>query len=556
MADGVSQPSRSPKDQPAKDSAGRGAKAPPPVSGTEALATSASDQKLDDAPEMLGEFRLLRRLGRGGMADVYLAEQTSLKRNVAIKILRGENVEDENLVRRFQTEAKAAGGLNHPNIVQVYVIGEEQGVHFIAQEYVQGQNLREFINRKGPPDLNVALHIMRQVAAALHVASEAGIVHRDIKPENILITRKGEVKVADFGLAQLTLGGERLNLTKENTTLGTPLYMSPEQVNGSKLDPRSDIYSFGVTCYHMLSGAPPFQGDNAIAVAVQHLKNEPEPLEKRRPGLPPLLYTIIEKMMAKDLTARYQTAQAVLKEIKRLRQEGAGAESVDDAGVSTTGAGRLQPILAFADRPLRRQVWLIATLALLVGAGAAGAGWLMRTKNPLVESPPARKAVIPDKKGTVQEQFLLAMTDRTSEPAWRAVIEHFPRETKYVHRAKEQLAMLLLNNRDDARAQELFDELARVSDGDKSHRILGRVGQAFLATERGEYEESQKILAAIRPDFATFQPTDWIRQVVRHTSRKNQEVLKSDEGAKWEALLSPPPPPPPPPPADGGFGEQ
>ena len=194
----------------------------------------------------LGDFRILRRLGRGGMAEVYLAEQTSLKRNVALKVLRDEWVGDETHLSRFAREAKAAAGLNHPNIVQVFAVGEEAGVHFIAQEYVQGRNLREFLTREGIPQLPAALHIIKQVAAALQAAGEAGIVHRDIKPENIMITPKLQVKVTDFGLAQLSESGERVNLTQVGITMGTPLYMSPEQVNGKKLDQRSDIYSLFV----------------------------------------------------------------------------------------------------------------------------------------------------------------------------------------------------------------------------------------------------------------------------------------------------------------------
>src|SRR5579863_6052328 len=179
----------------------------------------------DLTDKMLGDFRILRRLGQGGMAEVYLAEQTSLKRNVAIKVLNQDRVGDGSYLKRFKTEAMAAGSLNHPNIVQVIMIGEQDGIQYIAQEYVPGMNLREFLTRKGPPELAVSLRIFKQVALALQAAHAAGIVHRDIKPENIMLTRKGEVKVADFGLVQLTQGGERVNLTQDGVTMGTPLYM-------------------------------------------------------------------------------------------------------------------------------------------------------------------------------------------------------------------------------------------------------------------------------------------------------------------------------------------
>ena len=249
-----------------------------------------SSAEADLSGRQLGDFHLLRRLGRGAMADVYLAEQERLKRRVAVKILKPELAGDRTYLQRFELEAQAAASLVHANIVQIYEVGCVEQLHYIAQEYVQGQNLREYIARHGPPDLPHALSIMRQVAAALAKAAEQGVVHRDIKPENIMLTAGGEVKVADFGLARLTREGAANDLTQVGITLGTPLYMSPEQVEGKPLDPRSDIYSFGVTCYHMLAGAPPFRGETALGVAVQHLKKQPQPLEslRRRPAARPV----------------------------------------------------------------------------------------------------------------------------------------------------------------------------------------------------------------------------------------------------------------------------
>src|SRR5438477_4222174 len=213
----------------------------------------------------LGDFHLLRRLGQGGMGQVYLAEQISLKRKVAIKTMRTDLAVSAVSLQRFKAEAEAIARLNHANIVQVYAIGEEAGLHYMALEYVEGRNLREFLSKKGPPELPLALSIMRQVAAALQRAGELGIVHRDIKPENILLTRRGEVKVADFGLSRCYADGQpATHLTQPGLTMGTPLYMSPEQIQGNPVDPRSDIYSFGVSCYHMLTGQPPFRGQTAL----------------------------------------------------------------------------------------------------------------------------------------------------------------------------------------------------------------------------------------------------------------------------------------------------
>ena len=305
-------PSPPPAEQPRQPS-----KADGPAAASVA-ATDAVGVATDLGNKQLGEFRLIRPLGHGGMAEVYLAEQTSLHRSVAIKVLRPELLTDTTIVKRFEQEAQAAAGLIHPNIVQVYAFGQQDGIHYIAQEYVQGLNLRQFLNRKGPPDLLVAYHVMRQVAAALAVAGDAGIVHRDIKPENILITRKGEAKVTDFGLAQLSLSENRVQLTQVGITMGTPLYMSPEQIAGDPVDHRSDIYSFGVTCYRLLSGRPPFRGDTSLTLAMQHLTKTPEPLGTLRSDLPPVMGEIVHKMMARLPADRYQHAREITQDLEKL----------------------------------------------------------------------------------------------------------------------------------------------------------------------------------------------------------------------------------------------
>ena len=271
---------------------------------------------VDLTGKKLGEFQLLRPLGSGGMADVYLAEQTSLQRYVAVKIMKPALMahSGQDLVARFKQEAMMAAGLNHPNIVQVYTIGQVDGLHFIAQEFVQGKDLATILKGRGNPNIATALHVMKQVASALKASGQAGIVHRDIKPENILVAKKGEIKVADFGLAQL---GES---TKDNkgVTMGTPLYMSPEQVSGRELDPRSDVYSFGVTAYQLLCGETPFKGNSAVAIAKQHLTTSPPPLKEKNPALPDILCRMVHRMMAKRRSLRYQSADEVLEDLKKL----------------------------------------------------------------------------------------------------------------------------------------------------------------------------------------------------------------------------------------------
>src|SRR5580704_17755787 len=330
---------------------------------SDATAPELFEEISEDGIKQLGEFRILRPLGRGGMSEVYLAEQTSLHRQVAVKVLRPELLSDVTILKRFELEAKSAAGLMHSNIVQVYSFGQQDGLYYIAQEYVQGMNLRQLLNRRGPPELLVAYHIMRQVAAALTVAAEAGIVHRDIKPENILITRKGEAKVADFGLAQLAQSEQRVDLTQVGMTMGTPLYMSPEQINGESVDHRSDIYSFGVTCYRMLSGHPPFRGDTTLSVAMQHLTRKPEDLGTLRKDLPPVICEIVHKMMARSPGDRYQHAREIthdLKKVGRMIKEdpnAAGAVKLSEITTPTSTSSPAASTIAAVAAPSGPPTW-------------------------------------------------------------------------------------------------------------------------------------------------------------------------------------------------------
>src|SRR6478735_4304845 len=251
------------------------------------------------------------------MAEVYLAQQISLARQVAFKVLNEELARDPNYVRRFNHDARAAAALVHAGIVQIYDVGEDQGVHYIVQKYVPRRNLSEVALGSGSLSPQLTLDIMRQVTAALCKASSEGIVHRDIKPENIMLAKSGEVKVADFGLARV-VGDGGANLTQIGITMGTPLYMSPEQIEGRELDSRSDIYSLGVTAWHMLAGQPPFTGDSPLAVAVQHLNQPPPSLAARRPKMPPRFAQLIERMMAKKPDDRFSDPTALLAELHAL----------------------------------------------------------------------------------------------------------------------------------------------------------------------------------------------------------------------------------------------
>ncbi|HBH50464.1 MAG TPA: serine/threonine protein kinase [Planctomycetaceae bacterium] len=510
------------------------------------------DSQMPDS-QMMGEFRIIRRLGQGGMAQVYLAEQTSLGRKVALKVLRPERVQTASNLKRFQTEAAAAAALNHPNIVAVYVLGEHAGQNFIVQEYVAGGNLREWISRKGPPEVLPAVQILKQTAAALEAAHAHGIVHRDIKPENILLTPKGDVKVADFGLAQLTLDGERVNQTQEGVTMGTPLYMSPEQVSASKLDARSDIYSLGVTAYHLLSGKPPFAGKTAMAVAMAHVRQKPQPLQEQREDLPPVLCRIVHKMMAKDPEKRYQSAADLLRDLNRFSQMGsrgaggAAVEESDDAEVGQT------PTRAAVERPTgtwpRRLVtaiwrapdrsWLgyllrVCGLALVVAGGAAGAGWLMRTPDPFAAEP-GRRADVPN-LGSADKQYFQAMTLGDSIPAWQAVIDYYPEKQLYRNYAVKQLGMLHLAKGNYSEAQACFDQLAALPSSETKLRAVGQAGQAILLQHvRNDHRASQELLSKLAGAYAGLDP--WLKEQVADTIQRNRRQLQEDLNSNLKSIL-------------------
>lgn len=481
-----------------------------PSSG-KAPSTAQGDESAEGAGRMVGEFRLLRRLGKGGMAEVWLAEQTSLKRNVALKFLRSDLNSDATYIRRFETEAKAAAGLNHPNIVQVYSTGVDGAEHFIAQEYVHGQTLRSLLQKKGPLDVSLALLIMRQTAAALQAAAERGIVHRDIKPENIMITRKGEVKVADFGLAQVSFGGEKLNLTQEGTTMGTPLYMSPEQVHGKPLDHRSDVYSFGVTCYHMLTGQPPFNGDSPVAVAVQHINTEPTPLAQKRADLPKPVCDIIHRMMAKRPEDRYSSAQEVLADIRKVAKalkDTGHANNVQLAALAGGDGSRNGGVDGTAS-PLGRRPRLAVALLSLLAVGLGGAfGYAQRVRLPEstgLSVPPA---------GSAKEQFLKAMLLVDNEDAWLAVRKNYPGDKLWSIKATEQLGLLYLRDRqrwNDARDRfvELQQARQQGPEGERYY-VEGTIGLAALHAYEKQFSAAQQELGRVREQMSIVSPS-WQR---------------------------------------------
>jgi len=435
----------------------------------------------------LGDFRVDRLLGRGGMGEVYLARQISLNREVAFKVLRPEMLANATYLTRFESEAWAAAKLNDPNIVHIYSLGSIDGISFIAMEYVHGTNLKDYLQKKTTPELMLALSIMRQAGSAIKAAGEVGLVHRDIKPENLLLTRKGLVKVADFGLCR-DQDSEQPHLTQPGVTMGTPLYMSPEQAQGHQLDHRSDLYSLGVTFYHLLAGKPPFQAESPLALALKHIKDVPVDLSVHRPDLSADLCRLVMKLIEKEPGERYQSAGEMLRELARVRETIVAAHASAPAIASTTPAITMPETSILAkpepswisqslshSRPPTRLIALSMAGGLLLGGAI---GWWLRPADLLAttarspSTPPALWMApgwseIP-RQSSPEAQYRYAQLQAepgSREAAWIAVVGYYPdsRDSReWNERAYTQLARLLFRDHDPARLKAFSAELARL----------------------------------------------------------------------------------------------
>jgi serine/threonine-protein kinase len=468
----------------------------------------------------LKDFYVLRRLGRGAMAEVYLAQQPSLGRQVALKVLNADLALDPTYVRRFDHEARAAAALVHGSIVQIYEVGQEDGIHYIAQEYVAGRNLGEVIRGSGSLAPALALSIVRQVAAALAKAASENIVHRDIKPENIMLAASGEVKVADFGLARVqggnSLGGSQAaNFTQIGVTMGTPLYMSPEQIEGRELDSRTDIYSLGVTTHHMLAGEPPFNGDTPLAVAVQHLNHRPAPLAARRPDVPPRFAQVVERMMAKSPADRFNDPAALLVELHTLAAEGAqqgwakGLDSssltqillaADQRSAATARLDDLMKTTAMLQPKRASRRWMVAGLAGCALVGAA----LAALTGPRSLWAGARLG--PPLRDTVWAQLYQAKQVDT-EAAWQAAI-NFPNATLYQRNlAKQGLIYHYFQKQEYEKAVETLRELT-VHDDSKAFAIAGLVvAYTNLNDDEQAFDENSLLTTQMRAALSQQSPT-------------------------------------------------
>jgi beta-lactam-binding protein with PASTA domain/predicted Ser/Thr protein kinase len=351
-----------------------------------------------------GRYRIVRKLGAGGMADVYLAEDQELGRRVAIKILNDRHAADDSFIERFRREAKNAAGLSHPNIVSVYDRGEAEGTYYIAMEYLEGRSLKELIVSRGSAPVKLAIDYARQILAAVGFAHRHGIVHRDIKPHNVMVGPEGRLKVTDFGIARSGAS----QMTEVGSIIGTAQYLSPEQARGSRVDQTSDVYSVGVVLYEILTGQVPFTGDTPLEIAMKHLSEVPRPPSELRPDVPHDLDLVVLRALAKDPSERYQTAEEMDADLERVLQGlPVGEETATAATAVLAGSGALaaaptsvitRPTQVAPSRPAppgatppagyygyegpprrRRPVWpWILAVLLLAAAGAAA--WFAYTK--------------------------------------------------------------------------------------------------------------------------------------------------------------------------------
>jgi eukaryotic-like serine/threonine-protein kinase len=321
-----------------------------------------------------GRYELKYVLGTGGMSSVYCAFDTLLERNVALKVLHDQYGDDEEYVERFRSEARSVAQLSHPNIVTVIDRGEEDGKQFIVFEVIEGENLKELVERGGPLPVRRALELGLQVGGALAFAHGQGLVHRDVKPQNVLLNDEGRAKVTDFGIARVL---DAVSHTETGTVLGTSHYIAPEQARGEQIDAQTDIYSFGVVLYELLTGELPYPGDNFLTVAMKHV-NDPSPnVLDRRPDTPLRLASLIERCMAKAPADRPTSMDEVVAELEACLAE----LDAKDGGEATMIIRKPVAAPARAQRrePRRRSTWvpLLATLlGLLLLAAAAGGIYL------------------------------------------------------------------------------------------------------------------------------------------------------------------------------------
>jgi serine/threonine-protein kinase len=372
-----------------------------------------------------GRYLIIRKLGSGGMANVYLAHDQELGRRVAIKILDDRHARDAQFIERFRREAQHAAGLSHPNIVSVYDRGEAEGTYYIAMEYVEGRTLKELLLARGPSPLGIAVDYTRQILSALRFAHRNGIVHRDIKPHNVIVDGEGRVKVMDFGIAR---AGTASQMTEAGSIIGTAQYLSPEQARGAPVDQTSDLYSTGIVLYELLTGTVPFTGETPVEIAMKHLSQVPAPPSSHRPEVPRDLDYVVLRALAKDPADRYHSAEDMDSDLERIgRGIGVSAETAEAATSvlsrtevgealttvgppATTGTTYTPGRYYEYDEPPRRNSLLPWLLALLLLAGVVVGGFFawQAIQNQLEATEPV---AVPDVEGMTEKLAVQSIED-------------------------------------------------------------------------------------------------------------------------------------------------
>ena len=363
---------------------------------------------------LAGRYKIVKSLGEGGMADVYLAIDTIINREVAIKILRGELGNDPVTLLRFQREANAASKLNHPNVVQVYDVGTSEDRHFIVMEYIRGKTLKQLIQLRGALHKEEAVSIMKQLLSAVAEAHRHNIIHRDIKPQNVLVKDDGTVKITDFGIA---LAHNAVQLTQSDSVLGSAHYLAPETTRGEAATNQCDIYSLGIVFYELLCGSVPFTGDNPVQIAMKHLSEEIPSIREFNPSLPQSIENIIIKATAKNKAYRYQSVEEMLHDVEtcldedHLHDEKIVFQPPKDKATTTVIINRFDDniIKDEEEKPKKKNKGLIATLIILVTVAASVTMMYFGGVFDYLTRP--KTAIIPDVSNKTVEEATQALTE-------------------------------------------------------------------------------------------------------------------------------------------------
>ncbi|MBP5620912.1 MAG: serine/threonine protein kinase, partial [Thermoguttaceae bacterium] len=552
----------------------------------------------------LGDYHIERRIGGGATSDVFLAKQISLSRLVALKILKDEFASDEKYVKRFLQEARAAARLEHPNIVRIYEVGElidsnearsrslfkgkrvrsgAKTYRFIAQEYVRGMSLAQYLRRNGPATIMQTFSALEQIASALKRAADENLVHRDVKPENVLIDSSGVLKVVDFGLVHFADSSETslvmTTLTRTGVALGTPLYMSPEQARGQKVDFRSDVYSLGVTAYRMLTGKVPFFGETPLAVVLKHLNEKPRPIAELRPDVPEGLTKLVHRMLEKNPNDRPDSMDALLTELraaKRNYQDSLpkennseslvhhcenedcvdGVSTVSDLAGSGNGSKPNDDIVFFQTDDERDGFqhtlhttnislnWQTSVVKLnetirensrfwsrksftivgsVLGLAFLFGGGTLLLKNRVVAANDSEPPLTIQRYDAVEEQYVFALQLDTVD-AWKSVGEYFPDDDFWTTHALRQLAYAYVEEKNVKEAGIIFKKFVTKAPQGLGSEQYGLVGLAWVAAFNGDFGASMATLSELN----VMAPVDGLSEAIL---LKTQALFQKRYGA-------------------------